>query len=104
KSLAIAELNTHLNAEIHIRSENIELSPFRHFPYTSLSFKDFTILEPGKKQTFAKVGQLSFLFNPIDLWRGHYKIHRIQFSDADVNLRIDRQGKPNYLIWKSTIE
>lgn len=105
KSAIVGELNKHLKAEVKIDPKNIDLTIIKTFPDCSIQFKDLLMLEalPGKnRDTLLFAGQLNLHFNIKDLWNKNYQIEKIKLKDATVKLRVVKDGKPNYIFWKTS--
>ena len=104
KAIVITELNTSLLSPIQVGGE-IYLSLFEHFPAVSLSFRQLQVdaVEMGKPAgyTLAAIDRLSLSFSLLDLLRGRYELHQLSLSDAQIDLRFDQNGLPNFLIWKN---
>ncbi len=104
KDLIIKELNKHLKSEVRIAPQNIDLTILKSFPDCALEFKDLTAMEATKaekKDTLLFAGKLSLAFNIKDLFNKNYTIKKIQLDDAQINMKVDKKGNPNYLIWQS---
>lgn len=100
KMLAIKEVNKVLVAKVEIRGSDINFSFLQHFPLASVTFDNFIVKDPIGDGDLALAKSLSVQFNPFDVFFGKYEIKRILLKDATLNLRIDKHGKPNYIIWK----
>ena len=103
KTAFINALNNNLATEVVVSQENIDLKALRYFPFASVNFKDVKIRESVEKSDafFLEAGQISLLFNVIDLLKKDYTITKIIVADANVNMRSDANGKTNYRFWKS---
>lgn len=104
KDLIIKELNKHLKSEVRIAPQNIDLTILKSFPDCALEFKDLTAMEASKtdkKDTLLFAKKLSLSFNIKDLFNKNYTIKKIQLEDAKINMKVDKKGNPNYLIWQS---
>jgi len=103
KSAVIDELNQHLNAEIIIKPENIDLTIIRSFPNTSIDFKELTCFEATQsknRDTLFSANRISLQFNIKDIFYKKYDIKKIECSELDIRLIIDENGTENYNIWK----
>ncbi len=104
KALIIKELNKQLNAEVIINPDNIDLTIIKSFPNCALEFKNFAILEVSKnkqKDTLLTAQSLSLGFNLKDLYYKKYNIKYVALIHAAANLKVDKKGNPNYIIWKT---
>lgn len=104
KNIALNELNKNLASQVHVRAVN--LSFFENFPRASLRFDDVKIRESyqGSTENVVEAAVLSLAFNPLDIFRKDYRISRIILRDGKVNIKINRNGLANYLVWKSSGE
>ncbi|MGZ5242382.1 MAG: AsmA family protein, partial [Bacteroidia bacterium] len=100
KGLAIKEVNKVLVAKVEIKGSDINFSFLKHFPLASISFDNFIVKDPIGDGDLARAKSLSVQFNPFDILFGKYEIKKILLKDATLNLRINKHGKPNYIIWK----
>ncbi|HEY1038573.1 MAG TPA: AsmA-like C-terminal region-containing protein [Bacteroidia bacterium] len=103
KEAVVAELNKNLNAEVKIEPQNIDLTVIRTFPNASVDFRDalcYEALKKEKRDTLFTAGKISLQFSLMDLFNKKYNIKRIDISSVDLNLKVDKRGKENYIIWK----
>ncbi len=103
-AVVIKELNKHLNAEVRIDPKNIDLTIIKSFPNCAIEFKELTAMEAKEFKSndtllFAK--RLSLAFNIKDLFNKNYTIKNIELENAQCNLKVDKNGNANYLVWKS---
>lgn len=104
KDLIIKELNKHLNTEVRVEPKNIDLTIVRSFPNCALEFKNILALETTeqkKKDTLLYAGRLALEFNIKDLFNKNYTIKQIVVTDAIAKMKIDKNGKENFSVWKS---
>lgn len=104
KASMVDELNKHLNAEIKIQPQNIDLTVIRTFPNASIDFKDAMCYEVSKKEkrdTLFTAELIALQFNLMDLFNKKYDIQKIDLSDLDLRLKVDKKGNENYIIWKT---
>lgn len=106
KQFAIDKLNKHLTTELKVQS--IELSLFHDFPRASLEFRNVLINDAYKNQKSNDTllfSQRAFCsFNIWDIWNGDYKVKRLAFEKSKLNLRISKDGEPNYNIIKEDVD
>ncbi len=95
----IKETNKHITTPVDVGE--IDVSIFNHFPNVSINLKNVTIKESlGKNEgTLGKAKRINISFNPIDIINKNYTINGLYIFDAEVNLRIDKDGNPNYLFF-----
>lgn len=104
KALVIKELNKHLNAEVRIQPENIDLTIIKTFPDCALEFCNFTIMEANtlkEKDTLLHAERLALAFNVKDLFNKNYTIKKIILEKASADMKVDKKGVANYIIWKT---
>jgi hypothetical protein len=98
KGYALEEANKHLNKRVHIGY--IDVGIWGTFPDMSLDFDD--VLVHSKFDTLQTVDtafyaqKLRLRFNPFDFFSGNYNVHKIEVSDAQLNMHIQEDGKVNY--------
>ncbi|MCD6068321.1 MAG: hypothetical protein K0S33_3147 [Bacteroidetes bacterium] len=105
KQIMVDELNKHLNAEIKIAPENIDLTLIRSFPNASIDFTDamcYEALDKKERDTLFTAQRISLQFNLMDLFQKKYDIKRIDLKEVDLRLKVDKKGKENYIIWKES--
>jgi uncharacterized protein involved in outer membrane biogenesis len=80
----------------------IDISLFNHFPNISIDLQDVTIKESykGNKGVLGKAENISFAFSLFDLINKNYEINGLHITEANVDLKINNTGLPNYLIFK----
>lgn len=104
KAIVIKELNKHLNAEVRIDPKNIDLTIIKSFPDCALEFKQLTIMESANikdKDTLLYTESLSLGFNIKDLFSKHYHIKKIALEKGRADLKVDKKGNANYIVWKT---
>lgn len=103
KQLVINEINKRLKTEVRVNGE-IEFSIYRNFPFASVTFHNVEVREsfPESKKNLLKTERVDILFNLIDIWRKNYVIKKIVVGKGNLNVRINKSGKPNYTIFKSS--
>ena len=99
----IQEANKSLGTPIQIGK--IDVTFLQDFPQLSIVFTDVYVedSQPGKYPLLT-AKTVAFLLNPIDVWNGKYVVRGLQVSDSETNLKIDKNGKTNYIIVKSGAE
>ena len=102
KQKIISELNRHLRSEI--KASDFDISPAAPLPFASFEMKEVTAMDAvaGKESdTLLRAERISLQFNLAGLLRKDIVIRRITANDGFIRLRIDEQGEPNYIIWKT---
>ena len=105
KVIIIKELNKHLNCKITVEPQNIDLTIIKSFPKCALEFNNILALESkdfNTQDTLLYAKRLSLAFDVENLFNKNYTINKIELEDSKVNLKIDKLGKSNYIIWKTS--
>lgn len=99
----INEANKSLNTPVRIA--RIDISAFRDFPNMAIVLEDVYIEDshPGD-YPLATAHKIFFSLNPIEMWRGNYRIKGLRIDDCETNLKINAAGVANYVILKETAE
>jgi len=103
-NLLVQEINKRLATEIQVGK--IDLTAFSNFPNLSLKFSNVKIKEPDTfskgeaKGNLVTAKTLFFTFNPIDLLRKNYQVEQITLQNAKVDLKVNKEGKGNFYIFK----
>ena len=99
---AKAFANEQINADLDFDNDQVSLSLLWTFPDFSFSIGDLTVTGKdefeGKK--LAEIGQFYFTLNMMDAYNGIYKINGITLSDANLYVKVLKNGKANYDIMK----
>jgi hypothetical protein len=92
---AISELNKHLKVEISVA--DIELSFLKKFPFASIELSEVQTRETGKPGTenLLSAKHVYILYNLYDIVRGKYRIEKIIFRDAFLNIIVNEDGSKN---------
>lgn len=79
------------------------LSFFNHFPSLTLTIKDASILSaaPFAKDTLVSAKEIAFGINLTTVFSDAISINKIFFSEADINVKVSKDGKASYNIYKS---
>lgn len=113
KQYVTDELNTHLNTQIIVAPEDINLTFIKDFPLASVEFKNVTaldataddrqdtVLTPLQRDTLFSAGEVAFSFSILDIFRENYTIRNISLEDGMVDVRVDENGNDNYHFLKS---
>ena len=105
KALIIKELNKHLNSKITVEPQNIDLTIIQSFPKCALEFKNILAFESKDfktQDTLLYAKRLSLAFDIKNLLNKNYTINKIELEDSKINLKINKEGNPNYIIWKTS--
>lgn len=101
--LATEQLNHYLNSRVEV-SEKIDLEIIEHFPEIAVVFHNVTWFGsvPFEQDTLAKLGELHMAFNAYDIWQGRYRLHKIRLASGYIDLKTNKEGATNYLVFKPT--
>ncbi len=96
----IREANKNIGTPIQIG--RIEVSAFQEFPGMAIVLHDVYVEDshPGEYPLLT-AKKISFILNPLEVWRGNYTIRGLQVYESETNLRINSVGKNNYTIVKA---
>ena len=94
------EANKNITTPIDV--EKIDISLLNEFPHISVTLQNVIIKESENKHNgnLGKAKLINISFNLLDIINKNYAIQGIHIYDGDVNLRIDKEGAPNYLFLK----
>ncbi len=94
----IRESNRHINTPVDVGE--IDISVLTHFPNISIDLNRVTVKESHEKNSgvLGRARLISLSFSPFDIINKDYVLKGLHIEDAEVNLKIDKDGKPNYLI------
>lgn len=103
EQLFIKKVSSRFTTEFIIKGD-IELSLLRNFPYASLSLKGVELREslPNSRRNLLEAQKMSFLFGWWDLFRGNYRIERVNIENGALNLRTLLNGETNYRVFAPT--
>ncbi|MCB9348394.1 MAG: AsmA family protein [Lewinellaceae bacterium] len=95
------ELNKQLKSELVI--QDFGLTVIRSFPNVAANLKGVT-LEDTRGGALLEAQELSFRFGLMSLFSSKIKVRSVVISDGALNIEVDRQGNPNYNIFKESEE
>jgi uncharacterized protein YhdP len=93
----IQEANQYLAVPVQIGS--IDVTIWEKFPEVALRFNQLKIGE--EKNNLADLKTFYITFDAQKIWKGEYEIQRIFLEDGSITLHIDKNGKANYIFWKT---
>jgi hypothetical protein len=97
----VSEANAYLKVPVQVKEINLHF--WRTFPKLSVTFENVMVPDPlDSKDTLLTAEQISFRFNPFDLWKGRYHIEQINSFNGHLQLKTDSKGRANYDIFKDT--
>ncbi|MEM9819810.1 MAG: hypothetical protein AAF985_02005 [Bacteroidota bacterium] len=95
----ITEINKQLEAKLTI--EEFDLSLLSGFPKASANLRKIN-LEDSMEGTLLEADNLSFRFGLLSLFTSKLKMHSVVIQDGALFIRINKRGKANYDILKSS--
>jgi hypothetical protein len=107
KEYVVGELNKQLNTQVIVDGKDIDFTVLSSFPYGSVNFKNVKALDAiseQKKDTLFKAGQISLQFNLSDIFHKNYRVKKLEISDVELRVRIDKNGNDNYHFWKTNTD
>lgn len=107
KDFVVSELNKKLNSKVIVDGKDIDFTVIRNFPYASVDFKNIKAMDAGEnegKDTLFRAGEISLQFNIVDIFHKNYHIKKIELKNADLRIRIDKNGNDNYHFWKESAD
>ena len=97
----IREANKQLSTPVNITK--IDVSIFQHFPQLSIVFSGVYVEDSHEGQyPLLTASKISFVLNPIEVYRGVYTIKGLRIENSEVNLKINDNGDNNYTITKQS--
>ncbi len=104
--IVLEEVNAHLKAKVKV--EKVDLAFWSSFPNLSVDFNKVFIKdsyeEATEKDTLFYSDKIRLKFNPLDIWRENYKLKQIEVLPGTLQLKIDKNGKNNFDIFKETAD
>jgi uncharacterized protein involved in outer membrane biogenesis len=94
--------NEQINAELDFDNDQVSLSLLWTFPDFSFSISDLSVTgkEEFEGKKLAEIGNFYFTLNLMDAYNEIYTINGITLSDANLYVKVLRNGKANYDIMK----
>lgn len=101
KKRVVAEMNTHLQTEIHIRG-GADFSLIRQFPKASLELKDIVVMGSTRKpdDTLLVAKRVYLLANVWELISQDWNIRSIVIEEGKMHMRTLKPGETNFQIIK----
>ncbi len=86
-----------------IETGKINISIFKSFPSVTIELNKVIVKESYEenKGILGRADRISFSFKLTDLLNKKYQIHSMHIRNADINLKINNEGIPNYLIFST---
>jgi hypothetical protein len=95
----IEAANQNLNTPVKIGK--LDVSVFEKFPQLSIVLTDLIVEDSHEGQyPLLTAARISFQLNPLEVYRGIYKIKGLEITDSETNLKINEAGINNYTILK----
>jgi hypothetical protein len=97
----IEAANQNLNTPVKIGK--FDVSVFEKFPQLSIVLTDVNVEDSHEGQyPLFTASQVSFQLNPLEVYRGIYKIKGLIITDSETNLKINQEGENNYTVLKES--
>lgn len=101
---AIGEINKNLKAKVEV--SKVDITFWKTFPNVSLDFHDVFIPDAlphaTHRDTLLYTEMIRMKFNPIDIWNENYNVKSIEVSPGTLQLKVNKKGKVNYDIVKTS--
>jgi hypothetical protein len=101
---AIGEINKNLKAKVEV--SKVDITFWKTFPNVSLDFHDVFIPDAlpyaTRRDTLLYSEMIRLRFNPIDIWNENYNVKAIEVSPGTLQLKVNKKGKVNYDIVKTS--
>lgn len=101
---AVGEINKKLKAKVEVSS--IDITFWKTFPNVSLDFHGVFIRDAlpnaSRADTLLYSDMVRLKFNPIDIWNEEYKVKELEIGKGTLQLKVNKKGKVNYDIVKSS--
>lgn len=101
---AVGEINKKLKAKVEV--SQIEITFWKTFPNVSLDFHNVFIRDAlpnaSRADTLLYSDMVRLKFNPIDIWNEEYKVKELEIGKGTLQLKVNKKGKVNYDIVKSS--
>ncbi|MGB5238693.1 MAG: AsmA family protein [Flavobacteriaceae bacterium] len=95
----LLDLNASVSGEIQVAK--VDINPFVHFPYVSLSLRETKLFQTKKPQRqenedpLLDIGQLYISFDVIKLMRSRVEVERVSAINGTLNIKRDEKGQLN---------
>lgn len=98
----IREANKQINTPINV--EKIELDLIEKFPQIAISLDNINVEEswPQSHDPLLMAKKVLVTLNPLELISGNYEINQLHIEDAEIFIRIDKEGANNFTIFSKT--
>jgi AsmA protein len=97
----VQEINEQISTELTVT--DINLSFFKNFPYAAVVLKD-VVLNDAQEGVLLEAKDIAFNIGLMGLIRSNFKLDAATVSNGAITIRIDEQGKANYLIFNNEKE
>ena len=101
---AIGEINKNLKAKVEV--SKVDITFWKTFPNVSLDFHDVFIPDAlphaTRRDTLLYSEMIRLRFNPIDIWNENYNVKAIEVNPGTLQLKVNKKGKVNYDIVKTS--
>jgi len=94
----VRALNQQLTTELTV--ESMDMTVLRTFPALSADLQNVQ-LQGTDDQVLLEAGTLSFRFGLLSILSRKYKVKSVKVSDGALHVSLDRNGRPNYLVYEA---
>jgi hypothetical protein len=95
------EINKQLTSELSI--QGFELTVIRSFPNLSANLKGVSLQDSGNGELL-QAEEIAFRFGLLSLFSSQYQIKSVVIRNGAINVAIDKNGNPNYDIFKESAD
>lgn len=93
----VEEANKHLNTRVSIK--RMDVSWTEQFPRISVVFHDVYVEDSHEGQyPLMTAEKVSFALDLLALWKGDYRVTGMEVHEAEVELKINKEGENNYTV------
>lgn len=101
KAFVISELQMNLTRDIELGVKRMDYNVLSHFPNISVQIPDLRIYSFTKgDQNLAQLKEINLVFDVFSILTGEFILNEISVKDGEINIVYDKDGLPNYKIWK----
>ena len=93
--------NSHINGKLNFTTAR--LSFFNHFPSLTLTLQEVNLKgsAPFQNETLLAANEIAFGINLASLLTKQIKVNQVFFTDAHINVLVDKSGAANYNVYIS---
>ena len=95
----VDEVNKQITSELSV--DKMDISLLSSFPNISINMRD-VVLKDTENASLGEIETLSFRLGLLPLIRSKIDVRSILLKDGQINIGIDEQNRPNYLIYETS--